>query len=107
MKMKLFQAVLLALVSTQALANSFERDVGEIQVHGDRVRIYIGVTYGTNCGLADLWWGWSTSDARHKDWLALALAAKAQGKKLVFHDANETCSGPGSDTLGIEGLFMK
>jgi hypothetical protein len=107
MKMKLFQAVLLALASTQALANSFERDVGEIQVYGDRVRIYIGVTYGTSCGIADLWWGWSTSDARHKDWLALALTAKAEGEKLVFHDAQDACSGPSSDTLGIEGLFMK
>jgi hypothetical protein len=98
---------MMALAPLVALANSFERDVGEIQVYGDRVRIYIGVTYATSCGIADLWWGWSTSDPRHKDWLALALTAKTQGKKLVFYDAQDSCSGPGPDTIGIEGLFIK
>lgn len=96
-----------AAASQSALASwSFERSVGEVQVLSDRVRIYVGTTYGT-CGANEGWWGWSTSDPRHKDWLALALFARSQGKTVVVIDNDGTCAGPGGDTVGLEGLTAK
>lgn len=104
---KVLCATGLLLASQTVLAAwSFERNVAEIQILSDRVRIYVGTTYGT-CGASEGWWGWSTSDPRHKDWLALILSAQAQGKRIVVIDNDGACSGPGSDTVGLEGLTMK
>jgi len=104
---KILIAVALFIQVGQALSeNWFEKSVGEIQVHADRVRIYVGTTYGT-CASMDGWWGWSTGDSRHKDWFALVLFAQAQDKKIVLYDAQSACSGPGGDTIGIEALFVK
>ena len=93
--------------ASPALAEwGFQRNVSEVQVHPDRVRLNVGVTYGT-CGANEGWWGWSTSDPRHKDWLAIALVALSAQKPLVIVDAHGSCSGPGGDTVGLERLHLK
>jgi hypothetical protein len=97
---------LLTVSQIAVAAYSFERSIVEIQVLSDRVRVYVGTTYGT-CGVNEGWWGWSTSDPRHKDWLAVALAAQAQERPIVVHDTEGSCTGPGGDVVGLEGLSIK
>lgn len=108
--MKAIRLALCSVISLFAIqvadAGSFERTPREIQILPDRVRIYLGTTYGT-CGQFEGWWGWSTSDPRHKDWLELVYFAIDKGLTLVFYDAQDSCYGPGGDTLEIDGLFGK
>jgi hypothetical protein len=97
----------LLLASHLAYAGyAFERYVAEIQVLPDRVRIFVGTTYGS-CGVNEGWWGWSTSDPRHKDWLALVLSAQAQNRPVVVYDEHGSCSGPTTQEVGIERLSIK
>ena len=95
-------------VSNACVAGTFERDVNEIQVYDDRVRVNVGTTYGT-CQDKEGWWGWSTSNPRHKDWLSLVLSAQAQGKKITVVDIHSSCAGSGSvnDIIGLEAVFLK
>ena len=106
MNQKIFFAIILTMVSQTVLASSFERNVFDIQVLSDRVRIKIGTTYGT-CGSYEGWWGWATSNPRHKDWLSIVLSAQAQNRKIVVLDEQNSCAGPGGDTIGLEGLSIK
>jgi hypothetical protein len=99
-------AALLFASQVAVAGYSFERSVGEVQVLSDRVRIYVGTTYGT-CEASEGWWGWSTSDPRHKDWLALVLFAKGTGRSIVVYDDQGSCSGPGGDIVGLERLYLK
>lgn len=105
-KTHLLNVVVLLVAQVSFAGTSFERAISEIQILSDRVRINIGVTYGT-CGVAEGWWGWSISDPRHKDWLSMALSAQAQGRKITVFDDNGACAGPGSDTIGLEGMSIK
>ena len=98
--------LLLSLSSSVVYAGAFGKIIKELQVYEDRVRLNVGVTYGT-CGSREGWWGWSTGNARHKDWLALALTAQAQRIEVIVYDAQDSCGGPASDITGLEGLFIK
>jgi len=98
-----FMALLVSMPSFSA--SSFIEDITEIQVLEDRVRLKVGVTYGT-CGEKEGWWGWSTTHDRHKDWLAIAMTAYAQNSKIVVYDAQSSCSGL-SDAIQLEGLYLK
>jgi len=104
--MKNIVFLLLLALSQSVFSYTFEREIHEIQVYTDRVRLNIGNSYGT-CGARDGWWGWSTGSDRHKDWLSLALTAQAQSKKITVYDAHGSCAGPGGDTVELEGLFIK
>ena len=104
---KVIFSIVATLSSYSAFASwSFERSVGEIQVLADRVRVFVGVTYGT-CGVNEGWWGWSTSDPRHKDWLSMVLAAQAGGRTIVVTDVDGSCGGTGGDIVGLEALSIK
>lgn len=104
--MKFFFVFLLFVSSLPAFAaHSFDKDIYEIQILEDQVRLRVGVTYGT-CGSKEGWWGWSTEHDRHKDWLSLALMAYAQNKKITVYDAQSSCSGL-PDVIQLEGLYLK
>jgi len=107
--MKLVSKLLCSLFLVSPLvsaSSSFTLEIVEIQVLSDRVRLALsGNAYGT-CGVKEGWWGWSTTNERHQDWLSLALAAQAQGKRITVYDEQSSCQGP-VDVIGIEGLFIK
>ncbi|ESP92191.1 MULTISPECIES: hypothetical protein [Pseudoalteromonas] len=96
-----------SLFSSNALAGyKFERNIKEIQIYSDRIRINIDrPTYGS-CKENDTWWGWSTSDPASDKWLSLVLSAEAQKKPIIVYDVQGSCAGF-SDAIGLEAIFMK
>ena len=92
------------MLHSSSYALTFARTISKIDINADRVRIFVGVTYGT-CGDFNDWWGWSTSDPRHKDWLSLAMTATVTGKEVEVVDVHDSCSGPG-DAVGLEELNL-
>lgn len=103
--MKKIAIVSVLLVSSSSVgAHLFKRHVNEVQVYQDRVRVHTGGTYGT-CGERDGWFGWKTSNERHKDWLSLVLVGKASGAKVTMYDQHNSCNGM-SDAVEVEGVFL-
>jgi hypothetical protein len=105
LRVSLFALALLTAQTVMA-ATSFARFPSQVQILDDRVRMYIGTTFGT-CGEHEGWVGWSIAHPRHKDWLDLTMLAIQEGKLLIFHDAQDSCYGPGGDTLEIDALYLK
>ncbi len=102
--MKKIVFCMLAVVGV-AHGSSFEREIKEVQVYEDRIRINIGITYGS-CGAKDVWWGWHTTNISSASWLSVVLTAQAQGKAVTVYDAQDSCAGP-VDAIGLEGIFLK
>ena len=105
----MFRSLLIAVgvsVSFPSFAGyEFERNIHEVQVLSDRVRINVGTTYGT-CGKNEGWWGWMLNNPASNHWLSVVLTAQAQGKKIVVLDTHGSCGGIG-DGVGLEGVYLK
>jgi len=100
--------LIIFFLSPACFAGKYLRDLGEVRVYEDHVKINVGITYGTcKDSNGKEWWGWSTDNKAHKDWLSLILMAKASGKKVMFYDMHSSCSGPVSNVIGVEGLFLE
>ena len=96
--------LLLILFSSSSFAGLFKNHINEIQVYQDRVRVHTSGSYGT-CGAKDGWFGWKTSNERHKDWLSLVLAAKMSGTKVSMYEQQNSCNGL-HDAVEVEGVFL-
>jgi hypothetical protein len=105
----MFKSLIIVLSITFSFVSSaaykFERDIKEVQIFSDRVRIDVGTTYGT-CGDNEGWWGWMITNPASAHWLSLVLSAQAQGKKITVHDEHGSCGGIG-DGVGLEALYLK
>ena len=88
-------------------AGKYLREINEIRIYEDYVKIDIGITYGT-CKDSNNkeWWGWPITSPNHQAWLSLALLAKASGKKLMFYDSHSSCNSSIAGVIGVEGLFL-
>lgn len=94
----------LAVFSSSVYAGSFTRQIQDVQVLEDRVRIYVGTTYGT-CGSREGWWGWPLSHAAHSAWLSVVLTAVSQSEPVTIYDSQDSCAG-GTDYSALEGIFL-
>ena len=95
----------LSLAAAPSNAVKFTRNIGEIQVRQDSVRVYIGPTYGTCGSVKEGWVGWHATAGNADAMLSLLLTAKALDEPAVFDDPQSSCAG-GPDYISIEGLYL-
>ncbi|MEH6345029.1 MAG: hypothetical protein V7785_08090 [Bermanella sp.] len=104
--MKKIFLLFLVVFSSSSFSYESEREIKQIQVLEDTVRIEVGVIYGSCSAEQTGWIGWSNERPSHSAWLALALSAQAQGKKITFYEAHGSCGGL-TNSIKIEGLYIK
>ena len=104
--MKRIFSTMAIFISFTSFSYEFERDIHEVQVLSDRVRINLGITYGT-CGDNEGWWGWMLTQPASSQWLSVVLSAQAQNKKVTVFDAHGSCGGIIKDAVGLEGIYLK
>ena len=98
------------LTSVSLCAYEFGGVVNEIRVHQDRVLVRTDNPGFGTCKEKDYWFGWATMEGdvenpRHKDWLSLALTAKATKSKITLYREIGACGGM-TGAVNIDAVYL-